>query len=100
MLGQTFSPGDLATVAVLVLLEGVLSIDNAVVLAILANRLPRELRMRALSFGLIGALIFRLFAVAAASLLLHWSIVRLIGGSYLLWVAAKYFLRRQKCLHE
>jgi len=98
MFGQTFSPGDLATIAVLVLLEGLLSLDNALVLGILAGRLPRNLRMRALLYGLIGALVFRIVAVALAVYLLRWSIIKLIGGTYLVWVAAKYFIshRRRK----
>ena len=92
MLGQTFAPGDLATIAVLVILEGVLSLDNALVLGLLASRLKTSDRMAALSYGLIGALIFRLIMVAAAAYLLRWSILKLIGGAYLVWVAAKYFI--------
>jgi YkoY family integral membrane protein len=98
MFGQTFSPGDLATIAVLVLLEGLMSLDNALVLGILAGRLPQNLRMRALSYGLIGALVFRIVAVGLAVYLLRWAIIKLIGGAYLVWVAAKYFIshRRRK----
>ena len=44
-----------ATTAVLVVLEGVLSIDNALVLGLLARRLPKSLQKRALTYGLIGA---------------------------------------------
>ena len=41
MFGQTYNPQDLGVIALLVLLEGILSIDNALVLALLAKRLPR-----------------------------------------------------------
>src|SRR5579862_711966 len=91
MLGQTFSPGDLATIAILVMLEGVLSLDNALVLATLSLRVEESKRMRALSYGLIGALVIRVIAVGLAAYLLRWSIIQLIGGVYLLWVAIKYF---------
>lgn len=96
MLGQTFAPGDLATIAVLVILEGVLSLDNALVLGILAARLKPSRQTAALSYGLIGAFVFRLIMVAAAAYLLRWSILKLIGGAYLVWVAANYFIFRRR----
>ena len=60
--GQKAEPHDLVIVALLVVLEGVLSIDNALVLGLLAKRLPRPLQRRALTYGLVGALIFRMAA--------------------------------------
>jgi YkoY family integral membrane protein len=80
----------------LVVLEGVLSIDNALVLGLLARRLPHSQQGKALSYGLIGALVFRLIAVAAAAYLLHWRIVKLLGGGYLLYVAIKHFFFHSK----
>ena len=55
MFSQTFSPPDLVTIALLIVLEGVLSIDNALVLALLAKRLPKHQQARALTYGLVGA---------------------------------------------
>jgi YkoY family integral membrane protein len=92
MLHQTFEPRDLLVVLVLVALEGVLSIDNALVLGILARRLPPTARTKALTYGLAGALVFRLIAIALAAKLLQWHFVKLIGGGYLLYVAAKDLL--------
>jgi YkoY family integral membrane protein len=89
--GQTYNPQDLVVIAVLVLLEGALSIDNALVLALLARKLPKELRAKALTYGLAGAFLFRILAIGSAVYLLHWRIVKLIGGGYLVWIAAKYF---------
>lgn len=91
ILDQTFAFQDLAVVALLVVLEGVLSIDNALVLGLLAKRLPTHERPRALTYGLVGAFGFRLISIATAQLLLRFFIVKLIGGGYLLWVALKYF---------
>jgi len=90
--GQTFEPHDLVLIALLVLLEGVLSIDNALVLALLAKRLPKPLQARALTYGLVGAFIFRFIAIGGAAYLLRWRIVKLIGGGYLLWVALKHLI--------
>jgi YkoY family integral membrane protein len=91
MFGQTFELHDLITIGVLVVLEGVLSIDNALVLGLLARRLPKHLQARALTYGLVGAFAFRGIAVATAAYLLHWHIVKLAGGLYLIWVAIKHF---------
>ncbi len=91
MFHQTFDPHDLVVVALLVVLEGVLSIDNALVLGILAKRLPKHLQNKALTYGLVGAFVFRVIAIATASYLLHWSIVKLLGGAYLVYVAVKHF---------
>jgi len=91
MFGQTFTPNDIAVIGLLVVLEGVLSIDNALVLGLLAKRLDREKQSKALTYGLVGAFVFRLIAIALAQYLLRWRIVKLLGGGYLLWVSFKHF---------
>jgi YkoY family integral membrane protein len=96
MFGQTFNPNDLATIALLIVLEGVLSIDNALVLALLAKRLPKHLQARALTYGLVGAFLFRFIAIGTASFLLQWRIVKLLGGGYLLWVALSHLWSSRK----
>jgi len=90
VLGQSFEWGDMVIVGLLVLLEGVLSIDNALVLGLLAKRLPPHQRRRALSYGLIGAFVFRVLAIATASFLLKWTFVKLLGGGYLIFIAVKH----------
>ncbi len=90
ILGQQFEWGDMVVVGMLVLLEGVLSIDNALVLGLLAKRLPPHLRPLALSYGLIGAFVFRVIAIATASFLLQWTFVKLLGGGYLIFIAVKH----------
>jgi YkoY family integral membrane protein len=100
MWGQTFGPQDVATIALLVVLEGVLSIDNALVLALLAKRLPKHQQTRALTYGLVGAFVFRFIAIGTASFLLRWRIVKLLGGGYLVWVALKHLLSRRKPEHD
>lgn len=94
--GQTFKQGDLVVILLLVLLEGLLSIDNALVLGLLAKRVPKPLQGRALTYGLVGAFVFRIIAVATASYLLKWRIVKLIGGSYLVYIAVKHLFFESK----
>jgi YkoY family integral membrane protein len=94
--GQTFSNQDLMVIALLVLLEGVLSIDNALVLGLLAKRVPKQLQPLALTYGLIGAFVFRVLAIATASFLLKWRIVKLLGGGYLVYIAVKHLFFESK----
>src|SRR5436190_17189200 len=99
LFGQTFELHDLAVVGLLVVLEGVLSIDNALVLGILAKRLPKHLQNKALTFGLIGALVFRIIAIALASFLLKWTFAKFLGGAYLVYVAVSHFLSKHPDEH-
>jgi YkoY family integral membrane protein len=100
MFGQSFQPRDLLIVLLLVVLEGVLSIDNALVLGLLARRLPRPLQRKALTYGLIGAFVFRFIAIAVAAKLLEWRFVKLLGGAYLIYVAVKHLFFEGPPEHE
>lgn len=88
--GQEFVWGDLGIVGLLILLEGVLSIDNALVLGLLAKRLPKSQQKRALTYGLVGAFVFRFLAIGTATFLLEWRVVKLLGGGYLAYIAVKH----------
>jgi YkoY family integral membrane protein len=83
----------LATVSTLAVLETLLSVDNAVVLALMARELPEAQQKRALRYGLVGALVLRIVAVFAAARLTEYVWVRAIGGAYLLWLAIRYFAK-------
>lgn len=73
----------------LVALEGILSVDNALVLAIMVSILPREQQKRALTYGILGAFIFRILAVILALVLVKLWWLKFLGGGYLLYVAYK-----------
>src|SRR5580765_2089040 len=88
---QTFAASDLAIVGLLVVLEGVLSIDNALVLGLLAKRLPKHLQHKALTYGLIGAFLFRIIAIGMITLLFELQWVKLLGGLYLVFISVKHF---------
>jgi YkoY family integral membrane protein len=95
---QRFDVGDVPVIGILIVVEGLLSIDNALILGMLARRLPVEKRTRALTYGLGGAMLFRFCAIAAASWLLQSRIVMLLGALYLLFLALRHFCsqRREK----
>ncbi|MGB7160008.1 MAG: hypothetical protein WBD40_18220 [Tepidisphaeraceae bacterium] len=90
-LGQRVEASDIAVVALLIVLEGLLSIDNALVLGLLAKRLPKHRQKQALTYGLIGAFVFRVIAIFAATILIKLPIMKLLGGGYLIYVAVKHF---------
>lgn len=94
--GQRAEASDIAVVLLLILLEGLLSIDNALVLGLLARRLPTHQQKKALTYGLIGAMAFRIIAIFMAALLLKLPIMKLLGGGYLIFVALKHFCFERK----
>jgi YkoY family integral membrane protein len=82
---------DLLTIALLVLIEGLLSADNALVLAILVLGLPRKQQKKALRYGILGAFGFRILATLLAVHLLAVAWVKLVGALYLLYLAWAHF---------
>ena len=72
---------DFITIGLLVLLEGLLSADNALVLAILVLGLPRRQQRKALRYGIVGAFAFRVLAILAAVHLMAFAWVKLLGGA-------------------
>src|SRR6476469_1367604 len=84
---------DFLTIGLLVLLEGLLSADNALVLAILVLGLPRSEQRKALRYGILGAFAFRILATLLAVHLLQVTWVKLIGAAYLLYLVWGHFFR-------
>src|SRR5438876_12005667 len=82
---------DLVTIALLVALEGLLSADNAMVLAVLVLGLPKAKQRKALRYGIIGAFIFRGIAILLAVYLIRLGSVKLLGGGYLLYLVYRHF---------
>ncbi len=84
-------PADFVTIGLLVLLEGLLSADNALVLAVLVLGLPRRQRKKALRYGILGAFTFRIIAVVFAAHMLQLGWVKLLGALYLLYLPYRHF---------
>jgi YkoY family integral membrane protein len=82
---------DFLTIALLILLEGLLSADNALVLAILVLGLPRSEQRKALRYGIVGAFAFRILATLLAVQLIAFGWVKLVGAAYLLYLTFKHF---------
>jgi YkoY family integral membrane protein len=84
-------PSDLLTVALLVALEGLLSADNAMVLAVLVLGLPKAEQRQALRYGILGAFAFRTIATLLAAYLIRLGWVKLVGAGYLLYLVYRHF---------
>jgi len=73
----------------IVLLEVILSIDNAAVMATMVKKLPQSQQKKALTYGILGAYIFRGLALLFASLLLSIAWLKIVGGAYLFYIGIK-----------
>ncbi|AZB43255.1 DUF475 domain-containing protein [Bacillus sp. FJAT-42376] len=89
------SPTSWGLILTLVILEGLLSADNALVLAVMVRPLPEDQRKKALFYGLIGAYIFRFIAIGVGVFLIKLWWVKLLGAAYLAWLAIKYFIDKR-----
>ncbi len=86
-----FAPSDFVTIGLLVALEGLLSADNAMVLAILVLGLPKEQQTKALQYGMVGAFAFRAAATLLAAYMIQLGWVKLVGAGYLLYLVYRHF---------
>jgi YkoY family integral membrane protein len=85
---------DFVTIGLLVVLEGLLSADNALVMAVMVLGLPPADHQRALRIGLIGGFAFRVLATLLAAYLIGVAWIKLLGGLYLLYLVWLHFRER------
>ena len=71
----------------IIILEIVLCIDNAAVLAAMVKELPKEQQKKALTYGIAGAYVFRGLALLFASVLIKLVWLKVAGGLYLMYLA-------------
>ncbi|AFY75290.1 integral membrane protein, YkoY family [Synechococcus sp. PCC 7502] len=89
---ESVRPETLPTILVLVLLEAILSADNAIALAALVRSLPDPEQERwALRYGLIGAFVLRVILILTATWVIKYWQFELAGAVYLLWLSGRYF---------
>ncbi len=83
-------------ILVLVFLEGLLSADNALVLAVMVRHLPKDEQKRVLRYGIWGAVGFRFVAVLLSAILIRLWYFKVFGGLYLLYLAVAHFLTKDE----
>lgn len=85
----------LSVIVVLVMLEGLLAVDNAVVMAVMVKHLPKEQQKKALFYGLFGAFIFRFIALFLIAILAKYWQIQALGALYLFFVTFKHFWNKK-----
>lgn len=85
----------IAIVGNLIVLESLLSVDNAAVLATLVLDLKPENRKKALRYGILGAYVFRGAAMIFASILIRIWWLKPVGGAYLLYLVWDWWKGQQ-----
>ncbi len=86
-----FTKEALYVVASLVVIEGLLSVDNALAIAALASHLEPKERKIAMAVGYAGAYGFRLIALSIASFIIHNHWLMVVGAAYLIWLMCDHF---------
>jgi len=87
--------GSLIIIGNLIIIESLLSVDNAAVLATMVMDLPEKERQRALKYGIWGAYIFRGLAMVFAAFLITIWWLKPLGGLYLLYLVYDYWKGKQ-----
>src|SRR5690349_18197647 len=77
----------LSALAAIVVIDLVLAGDNAIVIALAARNLPRELQRRAIVWGTLGAIAVRASLTVGVLWLLAIPGLMLAGGVLLVWIA-------------
>ena len=75
----------------ILLIEVLLSIDNAAVLAVMVKDLPQQQQSKALKYGIIGAYVLRGLCLLIASYLVKILWLKILGGIYLCYLTYSFF---------
>ncbi len=88
------------TLLILIGLEGLLSADNALVMAVMVKHLPKEQRKKALFYGILGAFVFRFAALFAISFLVNVWQIQALGAAYLMFIGLKHIYKQHRIKNE
>ncbi len=90
----------LLLIANLVIIESLLSVDNAAVLAVMVKDLPDRQKTKALRYGILGAYLFRGLCLFSAAWLVKIVWLKIIGGAYLLYLVYGHFSEANDTIEE
>lgn len=86
------SGSDWLIILSLVLIECLLSVDNAIVLAAQTQKLPtKKEQEKSLFYGLWGAYLFRFLLIGVGTFLIKFWWIKVIGAGYLLYLSINHF---------
>ena len=86
---ELFSPEFFSALLAIILIDLVLAGDNAIVIALAARNVPKELQKRAIVWGTVGAIAVRTSMTMVVVWLLQVPGLMLMGGAMLVWIAYK-----------
>ena len=88
------NPVSWGLIGTLIVIEGLLSADNALVLAVMVKHLPEKQRKRALMYGLLGAYFFRFLFIGIGVYLVNFWWIKVLGAAYLGWLCYSHFRKK------
>lgn len=94
------SPEFWIAVGQIILIDLVLSGDNAVVIALACRNLPPEQRKKGIFWGVAGAVGLRVVLTMAAALVMNLPWLKLVGGLLLLWIGVKLLVPEDEDGHD
>jgi len=80
----------------IILINLILSGDNAVLIALACRNLPLKQRKLAIFWGSVGAIVLRVLLTMVALLLLKIPLLKLIGGVLIVWIAFKLLMQEEE----
>jgi len=90
----------ISVILALIVMEGLLSVDNALVIAAMASHLPGRQKKLALTAGLIGAYIGRAIMLIGAAWLYKNQWIKIAGAVYLIYLAISHLSRGSKAAKD
>jgi YjbE family integral membrane protein len=88
-MAELLTPQFLISVLEIILINILLSGDNAVVIALACRNLPDKLRRQGILWGVLGAIVLRIILTYFAMSLLNYPWLKLIGAVLLIWIGIK-----------
>jgi YjbE family integral membrane protein len=99
-MAELLTPQFLLSVLEIILINILLSGDNAVVIALACRNLPDKLRRRGILWGVLGAIVLRIILTYFAMSLLNYPWLKLIGAVLLIWIGIKLIVGDENVEHE
>ena len=80
----------------LIVIEGLLSVDNAMAIAAMASNLPKHQQKLALKLGIIGAYLFRALALVLVAWIVNNPWLKIFGSLYLIYLMCEHFVQGEE----
>jgi tellurite resistance protein TerC len=92
---ELLTPDSIGIIMAICLLDGILSVDNALVIAAVAQGLPEHQRHKAIRVGIIIAMVTRIMALSIAFVIAQIPAIKVIGAGYLLYLVWGHFSKEE-----